>query len=357
MDDIVFNHWRKRVDPISGSFQSGLAPTEANAALDLIARYTQNGAVQTPALIERFVSLADAHPENAGALYESITENLRFDDIARFESGVAKYYEARQQAAEQRTQEGVGSFFKGAVAGDLSDNDSWSKTAGQIAVGFVPFVGQIADARDTAAAANQIWNGESGGWFNFSAAMVGWIPGVGDGIKAAMRAGDKVVAEGAQAAVGKTDNVALRNADNAARVSSKPEWLQRLDAGNQFDESRLTAYPHHEVYIVKPDGSKGYYRLDSYNPITREIVSRKHTQLADIQEKGAIGHIKEIAKKYPRDSKIADVPSTDSSLTGASLKGNYILEVPVQNNPVPQGVLDAARDAGVTIRDINGKVY
>lgn len=345
------------MDPVSGGYQFDPASIEAGPARDLVAENTRRGVVQMPALVQRFVAFADARPAEAGELYEGITENLRFDDVARFESGVAASYRSRQQAAENAGGEGVGSFLEGAVAGDLSDNESWSKTAGQVAAGFVPVVGQLADARDTAAAAGQIWNGESGGWYNFSAAMAGWIPGIGDGIKAAMRAGDKVGADAAQAAVGKADGVAARNADTAARVSGKPEWLQRLDAGRDFDTAQRPAYPHNEVYIVKPDGSTGYYRLDSYNRVTGEIVSRKHTQLADIQESSAIRHIKEFETKYPRGGEIASVPSTPSSLSGENLMGQYILEVPVQDNPIPQAVLDAADEAGVSIRDVNGKVY
>jgi hypothetical protein len=50
------------------------------------------------------------------------------------------------------------------------------------------------------------------------------------------------------------------------------------------------------------------------------------------------------------------VPSSEA-LAGSTLQGQYILEVPVQVNPVPQAVLDSANNAGVLIRDINGKIY
>jgi hypothetical protein len=64
-----------------------------------------------------------------------------------------------RQQAEQRanTQEGAGSFIEGALAGDFSDNQSWSKVGGQTLVGFIPIAGQIADARDTVAAIGDRW--------------------------------------------------------------------------------------------------------------------------------------------------------------------------------------------------------
>ncbi|WEF34265.1 PAAR domain-containing protein [Pseudoduganella chitinolytica] len=139
------------------------------------------------------------------------------------------------------------------------------------------------------------------------------------------------------------------------RQSSRPEWLRRLDEGNDFNAERASEYPYNEVYIDSPKGS-GYTRLDSYNPIAGEIVSRKFTQLSDIQEKTAIGYINEIGAKYPVDATIARVPSS-AELAGEKLAGQHYLEVPVQVRPVPQSVLEAAERAGVVIRDVNGKIY
>jgi hypothetical protein len=132
--------------------------------------------------------------------------------------------------------------------------------------------------------------------------------------------------------------------------------LQRLEAGNAFNAERASAYPYKEVYVEKPGGGSIYYRLDSYNPETGEIVSRKFTQLSDIQPQTAASYINEIPKKYPAGATIANVPSS-GNLAGQRLEGNYILEVPVQTRPVPQSVIDAADNAGVVIRDPTGKVY
>lgn len=109
------------------------------------------------------------------------------------------------------------------------------------------------------------------------------------------------------------------------------------------------------MYVQKPGGS-GYYRVDSYNPRTSEIVSRKHTQLSDIQESTALSYINEIPKKYSPGTVIADVPSS-GTLANQRLQGQMILEVPVQTNPVPSSVTNAAREAGILIRDINGTIY
>lgn len=143
--------------------------------------------------------------------------------------------------------------------------------------------------------------------------------------------------------------------DSTARVSSRPEWLRRLDEGNAFNEAQRARYPYNEVYVQQPGGT-GYYRVDSYNPRAGEIVSRKHTQLADIQESTALGYVRELPSKYSPGTTIANVPSS-GALAGQRLQGQMILEVPVQKNPVPQSVIDAARRDSILIRDVDGTIY
>jgi RHS repeat-associated protein len=137
----------------------------------------------------------------------------------------------------------------------------------------------------------------------------------------------------------------------------EPKWLQNIRKGNEFNAAQRTNYPYNEVYVNKP-GGKGYYKLDSYNPNLNEIVSRKHTQLSEINTDTAKSYIKEIPKKYSNGSTISNVPSNiDSGLAGQRLQGQHILEVPVQNNPVPQAVVDVAEELGVVIRDTEGFIY
>lgn len=91
-------------------------------------------------------------------------------------------------ASEPR--EGIRSFFDGALRGDYSGNASWLATAGQVAMGFVPIAGQIADVRDLSAAVKNWRSGEGSGW-GVLAAGIGFLPG-GDAVKGAIRGGGKV---------------------------------------------------------------------------------------------------------------------------------------------------------------------
>lgn len=80
-------------------------------------------------------------------------------------------------------------LMDGALLGDFSSESSSPKIAAQIGVGLIPVIGQIADARDTAAALRTVSRGEPGGWGNLGLALAGWIPLAGDFMKSAGRIG------------------------------------------------------------------------------------------------------------------------------------------------------------------------
>ena len=142
-----------------------------------------------------------------------------------------------------------------------------------------------------------------------------------------------------------------------------------------FNKARAKFYPYNEVYLEAPkkainlpEGSPTkhqYVRLDSYNPHTGEIVSRKYTQLSEVSEETAIRYLKELSDKYAPGSIIADVPSNRTGVNKGIfdvngdnvLRGKMILEVPVQKKSVRESILKYARDNNIQIRDINGNVY
>ena len=142
-----------------------------------------------------------------------------------------------------------------------------------------------------------------------------------------------------------------------------------------FNKARAKFYPYNEVYLEAPkkainlpEGAPTkhrYVRLDSYNPHTGEIVSRKYTQLSEVSEETAIRYLKELSDKYAPETKIADVPSNISGANagifkenrGRTLHGQMILEVPVQAKAVPKRVIDYASLKGIKIRDINNNIY
>jgi len=138
--------------------------------------------------------------------------------------------------------------------------------------------------------------------------------------------------------------------------SSLPEWLKkRFQAGEDFNKANRARYPYNEVEVVDAEGNK--FRVDSYDPVKGEIVSRKFTQLSDVQENTVIKYLNEMGRKYPSGAEITDSPFNSEVLRGGFFEGDLVLEVPVQIKPIPQAVLDAARKKGITIRDVTGRIY
>ena len=151
------------------------------------------------------------------------------------------------------------------------------------------------------------------------------------------------------------ENAGRENATlQETKKSGLPEWLKELfDKGNRFNKENRKKYPYNEVELK---GDKKNFVVDSYIP-GKEIVSRKYTQFSDIKESTGIGYVNELAYKYSPGSVISDSPFNPNALKGSTLQGDMILEVPVQNNPTPQSVLNSATNKGITIRDVLGKEY
>ena len=89
------------------------------------------------------------------------------------------------------------------------------------------------------------------------------------------------------------------------------------------------------------------------------------TQLYKVSDETAIRYLKELEDKYAPGSTIADVPSNKTGSNkgifkvnnGKVLKGQMILEVPVQEEKISPKVLEYANDYRIKIRDIKGKFY
>jgi hypothetical protein len=92
-------------------------------------------------------------------------------------------------------------FAVGAIFGDFFEEDSSSALFGQIFTGVIPIVGQIGDARDTAAGVAKMWeSGGKDGKLQTALALVGFVPLIGDYVKNA-RKGGKIAAETLQESI------------------------------------------------------------------------------------------------------------------------------------------------------------
>ena len=141
------------------------------------------------------------------------------------------------------------------------------------------------------------------------------------------------------------------------RYADRP-WLQNIISGNKFDDFVAPNYKYNEVYVEFAGNKSGRARLDSYVP-GEEIISRKFTQLGDVDLKTAKAYIDELVTKYPVGAKIPDTPGNRASgLAGETLRGRPVLQVPPQKGGViPDEVAEYARINGIRIVDINGFNY
>ena len=143
-----------------------------------------------------------------------------------------------------------------------------------------------------------------------------------------------------------------------------------MELGRRFNADNNARYVNQggaaELYLRASDNNgPPYFILDAYLPPDLdpngigEIVSRKNTQLASVQEATAIGYIGELGRKYSPGETIASTNSVPTGLRGETLQGRQYLEVPVQNQPIPQAVLDFAnaQEPRVIIRDVAGREY
>ncbi|MCP4340881.1 MAG: hypothetical protein GY799_18825, partial [Desulfobulbaceae bacterium] len=81
-------------------------------------------------------------------------------------------------------------IVEGAVIGDFKENPTIWNTVGQIAIGFVPYAGQVADVRDLVASIRKLSTGgwrDPLEWVNLVLVGIGFIPGLGDLVKAGGR--------------------------------------------------------------------------------------------------------------------------------------------------------------------------
>ena len=96
-------------------------------------------------------------------------------------------------------------IVEGAVLGDFKENPTIWNTIGQIAMGFVPYAGQVADIRDLIASIIKLCKGgwkDPWEWFNLVLVVVGIIPGIGDAIKAGGRAAKGAIRRGVRWVMG-----------------------------------------------------------------------------------------------------------------------------------------------------------
>ncbi|GAB4211633.1 MAG: hypothetical protein OHK0022_46410 [Roseiflexaceae bacterium] len=140
----------------------------------------------------------------------------------------------------------TGEIVVGAIAGDALENPSIWNIVGQVAVGFIPFVGQAADVRDLAMVLWRLKDGKAS-WLDVSLTLAAFIPGMdaakaGKGAKALDNLDEagaalKVFGEGMENIPPGLTDALLKNPQAVEALNKSPEALAALTKNPQLLES------------------------------------------------------------------------------------------------------------------------
>ena len=114
---------------------------------------------------------------------------------------------------------------------------------------------------------------------------------------------------------------------------SRDYWLNDspMARGNKFNKKAID----NDWYLYNEVTLENGKRLDSYTPpmngVEGKIVSRKATNLEEIELSTFEDYLKEIKAKYPIGAKI-NAPKYGDELKGKVLEGKHYLEIPESNN-------------------------
>ncbi|MFC8797272.1 hypothetical protein ACFT2C_06040 [Promicromonospora sp. NPDC057138] len=147
----------------------------------------------------------------------------------------------------------------------------------------------------------------------------------------------------------------------AADGENVPEHMRRILRGKAFHYDVAHHFLATEVTINKV-GKRGEIKqrffLDGMT--RREVVSLKNAQLWDVSKATAKGYVNEMLRKYnplQRDLIVAGtegnkrkISAWGGRLIGRRLRGDMVLGVPPQDQPIPQWLIDYGEKRGVEIR-------
>jgi len=176
--------------------------------------YAEMDSEVLPSLSRLFTALGQASQTTAAV--SAIIQQAEDEAAARLAAAFA-FTPGVQTGADLDLPEWLKDLLDGVFLGDFSEDSSLLKLLAQIGVGFVPYAGQAADARDILANLKNVIEGKELAWVGLGLAVLAIIPGLdalkaGKALRPIFRAmGDK----GSREVV----EFLLKNPDQAGRVA------------------------------------------------------------------------------------------------------------------------------------------
>lgn len=223
---------------------------------------------------------------------------------------------------------------EGIVYGDFKEEPTLSSIAGQIFGGFVPFLGQALDLRDTGAALDKIWRGREGGFRDLALSLLGWVPGVGDVAKHTVSAGfesaGKIVA--GTVAIGqslsrKTGELfeqltsrLTKDSLGASKIAQLPHTLERIISRKDLSND-LRAQAQESLAILAEGVQTGMVKLEDN---TAQVFSLLETAASGSPAQASealyhLGHAAEIVKEVRNSGGVIEL-STLALEVGANAR-------------------------------------
>jgi hypothetical protein len=172
------------------------APLETVRSEDFARVMSARAPARNRVLVEQLVSYGFADweitPPEAEAA-QTLLDSLPARDARRLTDDWVRERIRDNLAGEDDYEQGIGEMLlEGALEGDYVEDPTFWHTISQIVVGFIPYAGQVADARDLVRAIEKL--DESGWrsgweWMNLVLILIGFIPGFGDIVKGLGRSG------------------------------------------------------------------------------------------------------------------------------------------------------------------------
>ena len=146
------------------------------------------------------------------------------------------------------------------VKGDFYEGETtWSGVVSSIGIGMIPVVGQVADARDTVAATNNMWKAPS--WGNagmLTIAAIGWVPLFGDAIKGGGKIGKKVVKGATKEVTEKTVKEVVEKTEKAAAGKAAKQGTEKTALEIADAKDAVTRKSEYGTYTNTHESGKTY---------------------------------------------------------------------------------------------------
>jgi len=180
---------------------------------------------------------------------------------------------------------GVGNFFKGAIGGDAAGDTGWQGALGQVVVGFIPIVGDVAAARDLVHGAIDVAHGKPGGWEEVGVSAISLIPEAGGLLKAGAKGARE--AHAVEEGVAGVEKGAAKGGEKGAEkapAATGPVFPKRVRGTN----AEIDPVTGEEIYyrVMQPPHAQAILNGQGVQPGSETFISPTESYVSENRTPG-----------------------------------------------------------------------